>query len=363
MSQVKLSPRRRKKVGKRRKVSQSRDCRPWTDESFEQSRKHLRTRIATRHWQAKPYWQFDPFGDSDMVGFMSLTVTIDKALKKVCKRGRYSSDDLIRRFSYSMDKLDIPGVCYFDVGSNSNPHMHCLLAVGSEDAYLRLTDSFNSIRANFGHHLELTKLESDIDVGRWITYSEKRRPWHGNFPDDMEPNFSRFRGMATTFCLNALPEVVSESIEFDDIEVDVVAPKYVEGSKLTIPVADVAADLTCSTPDDRFAFILHYARKGLPDMIGAAASLVRGKTVESFVRMDRLSDEWVIDLVAREYTSNPEKAARILHNQLFEFRKERIYLSALSAKKIGSAVRYIVNGDKVSPGLDRSLYSANLRAL
>ena len=50
-------------------------------------------------------------------------------------------------------------------------------------------------------------------------------------------------------------------------------------------------------------------------------------------------------------------------NQLFEFRKERIYLAAQSARKVGADVYYVVNGDKISPGLDRALYSANLRII
>lgn len=298
-----------------------------------------------------------------MVGFMTLTVTIDKTIKWVCKDGYYSSDTIIRRFSSFMEKLGIPGICYFDIGANSNPHMHCLLAVRNRDAYMQLMSSLDALRKKFGQHLEVSGLTSDQDVGRWVAYSEKPRPWHGNFPSDMKPTFARFRGMATSFCLDRLPEIISEKIEFSEKTVQVTSPTYVEGQKVTVPVNQVSVDLCGDTREDRLPFILEHARKGLPDMFGAASSLIKGNSVESFVRMDRLTDPWVVDTVVREYAANPEKATCVLHNQLFEFRKERLYLAAQSARKVGADVYYIVNGDKISPGLDRALYSANLRIL
>lgn len=364
MTQVRLSTRRRKKSTKGSSGGQSwTEGRPWTDASFKQARTHLRTRISKRHWEAKSYWSVPPFSGDPMVGFTNLTVTIDKTINWVCKDGFYSSDKILRRFSSFMEKLDIPGVCYFDIGANSNPHMHCMLAVNSREAYMRLMDSLTALRKKFGQHLEITRLSSDDDVGRWMTYSEKKRPWHGNFPADMQPTFARFRGMATSFSLDKLPEVITEKIQFDDVTTEVSVPSYVEGTRVTVPVTPVSVDLCGDSRDERLPFILEYARKGLPDMLGAAASLVKGSTAESFVRMDRLTDTWVVDKVVGEYASNPEKAARLLHNQLFEFRKERLYLAAQSARKIGADVYYIVNGDKVSPGLDRMLYSANLRIL
>lgn len=312
---------------------------------------------------ASTYWAVNPFGGDSMVGIKTLTVTINKANKWIYDEGGYSSDKIIRRFSRFMEKLDIPGVCYFDIGQNSNPHMHCILAVNSREAYMRLLDSFTELRKKFGQEVDLTSLDSDHDVGRWLTYSDKPRAWHGNFPPDMKPTYARYRGMATSFCLSNLPDIITESVGFEDKEVDVSRPQYVHGEKLTIPVTQVSVDLCGGDKDDRLTFMLEHARKGLPDMFGAAASLVRGNTVESFVRMDRLTDPWVIDTVVKEYASNPEKAAVVLHNQLFEFRKERLYLAAKSAHKVGSDVSYIVNGDVISPGVDRTLYGAYLRVL
>ena len=202
MSQVTLSYRRKRKSVKVSSVGPSwTECRPWTDASFKQARSHLRTRLSKRHWEATCYWEAPPFGDNPFVGFMSLTVTIDKTLKWVCKEGSYSSDKILRRFSSFMEQIGIPGVCYFDVGANSNPHMHCLLAVNCREAYLRLMDFLPDMRRKFGQHLEVIKLPTDNDVGRWLSYSERSRPWHGNFPTDMQRTFSRFRGMATSFFL------------------------------------------------------------------------------------------------------------------------------------------------------------------
>lgn len=365
MSQVRLSPRRRKKSKKGSSGSGASwtTPRPWCAKGFKQARRHLSTRVSKKHWEASSYWSADPFGADDMVGFNMLTVTIDKSSKWIYEDGKYSSDKIIRTFARFMESLEIPGICYFDVGDNSNPHMHCILAINSRDRYATLMDSLSSLREKFGHVIDMTCLRSADDVGRWLTYSDKSRPWHGNFPDDMCPTYARYRGMATTFCLDKLPDVITEKIHFEEKEVKVTVPSHVHGEKVTVPVSSVSVDICGDTRDDRLPFILEYARKGLPAMLGAAASLVEGNTVESFVRMDRLADPWVIDTVVKEYANNPEKAATVLHNQLFEFRKERLYLAELSARKVGSGISYSVNGDTVSPGVDRTLYSANLRPL